>query len=102
MHLVFWKLPEVFTLLFHFSDNKLCDSAWVKKLDPTMAGLGARTPHLAPLLAWAVLQLRASDGGAKGNPRMYNKLAQRAVHGNVFAYLQTALNNTSIQVCGKA
>lgn len=79
------------------SDNKLCDSAWVKKLDPTMAGLGARTPHLAPLLAWAVLQLRASDGGAKGNPRMYNKLAQRAVHGNVFAYLQTALNNTSIQ-----
>ncbi|XP_042241516.1 nucleoporin NUP188-like [Homarus americanus] len=79
------------------SGHNLCDSGWVSKLDPIMAGLGARTPHLAPLLAWAVLQLRTSGGTSSGHPKIYHKLAQRALHGNVFGYLQTALNNTAIK-----
>lgn len=79
------------------SGHSLCDSGWVTKLDPIMAGLGARTPHLAPLLAWAVLQLRANGGTATSSPKIYHKLAHRALHGNVFGYLQTALNNTAIQ-----
>lgn len=79
------------------SGHSLCDSGWVSKLDPIMAGLGARTPHLAPLLAWAVLQLRAAGPTSSAHPKIYNKLAQRALHGNVFGYLQTALNNTVIK-----
>lgn len=81
-----------------YSGHSLCDSGWVTKLDPIMAGLGARTPHLAPLLAWAVLQLRANGGTSTSSPKIYHKLAHRALHGNVFGYLQMALNNTAIQV----
>ncbi|XP_045596083.2 nucleoporin NUP188 isoform X2 [Procambarus clarkii] len=79
------------------SGHSFCNSGWVSKLDPIMAGLGARTPHLAPLLAWAVLQLRANAQSSPAQPKIYHKLAQRALHGNVFGYLQTALNNTAIK-----
>ncbi|KAK7069538.1 hypothetical protein SK128_020408, partial [Halocaridina rubra] len=62
-----------------------------------MTGLGARTPHHAPLLAWAVLQLRASAERSSSNTKTYHKLAQRALQGNVFSYLQATLNNETIQ-----
>ncbi|MPC90939.1 hypothetical protein E2C01_085943 [Portunus trituberculatus] len=71
-----------------------------------MAGLGARKPHLAPLLAWAVLHLRAAadqaststSSASAASTRTYHRLAERALSGNVFSYLQTALSCAPIQV----
>lgn len=88
------------------SGHSLCEVEWVSKLDPIMAGLGARKPHLAPLLAWAVLQLRAASttiSTSTATPatisttRTYHRLAERALSGNVFSYLQTALSCAAIQ-----
>ncbi|XP_063878682.1 nucleoporin NUP188-like isoform X2 [Scylla paramamosain] len=87
------------------SGHSLCESEWVNKLDPIMAGLGARKPHLAPLLAWAVLHLRAAADRAStstssayaASTRTYHRLAERALSSNVFSYLQTALSCAPIQ-----
>lgn len=77
----------------------------MSKLDPIMAGLGARKPHLPPLLAWAVLQLRSAADQASTtsshsvtSTRTYHRLAERALSGYVFSYLQTALSCAAIQV----
>lgn len=92
-------------IIFCFSGHKLCEEEWVSKLDPIMAGLGARKPHLAPLLAWAVLHLRASSTTTTtssttiSTTRTYHRLAERALSGNVFSYLQTALSCAAVQVC---
>lgn len=94
------------TILMSCSGHSLCKSEWVSKLDPIMAGLGARKPHLAPLLAWAVLHLRATadqaststSSSSAASTRTYHRLAERALGGNVFSYLQTALTCAPIQV----
>ncbi|XP_064083813.1 nucleoporin NUP188-like [Macrobrachium nipponense] len=79
------------------SNHSLCEAGWIKRLDPIMTGLGARTPHHAPLLAWAVLQLRAMGDYLRSCSKTYHKLAQRALHGKVFSYLETSLNNPTIE-----
>lgn len=77
------------------SGHSLCEKEWLEKVEPVMGGLGSRPAHLAPLLAWCVLQLRSPHPPA---PHVYHKLANRALTGNVFGYLQEALDCPAIKV----
>ncbi|KAK4289871.1 hypothetical protein Pmani_027800 [Petrolisthes manimaculis] len=76
------------------SGHSLCEKEWIEKVEPVMGGLGSRPAHLAPLLAWCVLQLRSPN---PPTPHVYHKLAQRALTGNVFGYLQEALDCPAIK-----
>ena len=79
----------------------MCNESWVNKINEIINTLGSRPWHLPVLLAWSVLHGQKSslpESSQKNMLTQYGKLALRAVKGNVFQYLKTALNNPAVQV----
>ena len=92
---------KLITIIFYRASRALSEAGWISKIDLVINTLGSRMWHLPALLAWSVLQGRHSqttETSKKLSTCQYGKLAERAIRGNVFYYLQTVLDNPVIEV----